>query len=53
MTLEERVREIVGAGGPEHESIEEYNRYIDGVIDRMSNLDLLYFISIAMERDNE
>lgn len=51
MTLEERVRYYVGAGGPQHESHEAYEEYIDEQLNYMSNVELLRFISMVLEDD--
>lgn len=53
MTLEERVRYYVGEGGPQHETLEEYEEYIDDTLNRMSNVELLSFISMVLENDDE
>ena len=53
MTLEEKVRYYIGASGPQHESKEDYEAYIDDRLEYMSNADLLFYISLAMENDDD
>lgn len=52
MTLEEKVRYYIGEGGPQHESKEDYEAYIDERLERMSNAELLFYISLVMEPDD-
>lgn len=49
MTLERQVRYNIGLFGPQHDSEEDYNNYIDKTIQNMTNLDMLYHISLALE----
>ena len=49
MTLDERVRYYIGESGPQHESKEDYENYIDTMLEHMSRMDLLMYISIAMD----
>ena len=53
MTLEEKVRYYIGASGPQHESKEDYEAYIDDRLEYMSNADLLFYISLVMEEEDE
>lgn len=53
MTLEERVRYYIGEGGPQHESHDEYEEYIDDTMNRMSNVEFLRFISMVLENEDE
>lgn len=47
MTLEERVRHFIGASGPQHESEQAYEAWIDDKLERMTAKDLLMWLSIA------
>lgn len=49
MTLHERVRHQIGEEGPQHESAEDYEAYIDQELAHMSPEDLLRKISNELE----
>lgn len=51
MTLEEKVRYYVGAEGPQHDTVELYEEYIDEQLNRMTNVELLRFVSMVLEED--
>ena len=48
--LEDRVRDLIGARGPQL-PVYEYNKRIEEELDRMSCADLLYWISLALEEE--
>lgn len=49
MTLEERVRYLIGEGGPQHESKADYEQYVTDQINRMDQCDMLHWISMVLE----